>query len=573
MLRRLKRAHLVLFVAFVVLRPVPSRGHGPYAVSDRPSASESRVPCVPPEILEMLTRAAPKSPDARRLTAPPLYAWPVEKPLNDELVLINYVDDDTTVGIADYMGLPHSYNGHQGTDLGLLDFRAMDHGCHVLSGAPGTVISTWYSDTDRSVGPPFAGAGNYVLIDNGDNTTTMYHHFRRNAVTVEEGEVVQTGQSLGLIGSSGPSYDPHLHFQVDSWNPQTFRDPWTGPNNPLPSLWLSQEPYVGDDTLHLLDMGISTQSAAGGDVTGIPQGLFKERLAQPVVMGADEPYVVLWFQAQSAGLTCRVQIRRPDNSVFAGQFAGLSKTQRGWFYFFWDFAGNVSPAEYGVWTAQFRIGTTLIKSVPFVVDATTRFGPRFWPVAGRSFRINGNVQRDTLRVSSLGGPVTYELLDAPGFVSLVDDSIVTIGALSSQSQRSAYFQAIATDAIALRDTMWYHLVDPTKPPEAEVGVPPTFASGAPTSIQLSESAPNPFREATTVRYAVPREAPATLRVYDAGGRLVATLLERGRADEGDGGVASWDGRTASGEPAPSGVYFLRLESGRDRQSRKAILVR
>jgi hypothetical protein len=519
----------------------------------------------------MLARAASKSPDARRLAVPPLYAWPVEKTLNDELVLINYVDDDPTFAIADYMGLPHSYDGHRGTDLDLLDFRAMDHGCHVLSGAAGTVVATEYSYPDRSVGPPF-GPGNYVFVDNGDNTTTAYFHFRRNAVAVEVGEAVQMGQSLGLIGSSGQSYDPHLHFEViDPSRPQSLRDPWTGPNNPLPSLWASQEPYVGDDTLHLLDMGVSTQSAAGGDVTGIPQGLLKERLSQPVVMGANEPYVVLWFQAQSAGLNYRVQIRRPDNSVFAGQLAGLSKTQRGWFYFYWDFAGNVSPADYGVWTAQFRVGTTVIKSVPFVVDATTRFGPRFWPIAGRSFRINGNVQRDTLRVSSLGGAVTYELLDAPSFVSLTNDSIVTIGAVSSQTQRSAYFQAIATDGFALRDTMWYHVVDPTKPPEADVGVPPV-ASGAPSRIHLTNGAPNPFREETIVRYTVPRDVPAALRVYDAGGRLVATLFDR-QGGAGDGGVASWDGRTASGQRAPSGVYFLRLESGLDVQSRKAILVR
>ncbi len=578
-------AALAALIALVVLPQAPASSepvsHGPFAPVGGDVAVSAATPihCVPLEMYETLRKAH----DAAQSERPgsdmtpallPQYIWPIERPLNDELVLINYVDDDdTTTGLADYMGLPHAYDGHRGTDLGLLSFRAMDHGYRVLAGSSGTVVSVAYSNPDRSTGPPF-GPANYVVVDNGDGSSTFYYHFRRNAVTVELGEAVQGGQVLGLAGSSGFSYDPHLHFEVfDPPSPNSLRDPWNGPNNPDPSLWISQEPYVGDDTLHLFDMGISTEAAAGGDVTGIPSGLFKERLSQPVVMGANEPYIVAWFQAQTAGLTYRVQIRRPDNSLFAGQLAGLPKILTGWIYHYWNFSGSVSPADYGVWTMQFRIGTTIIKSVPFTVDATTRFGPRFAPIAGRSFRIDGIVQRDTLRVSALGGAVTYSLLGAPDFVSLVDDSIVTVAGVSSQTHRSTYFQAIATDGFAVRDTMWYHVVDPTKPIESGVGVTPPLASVAPTSVRLSSSEPNPFAGVTVVRYAVPRREHATLRVFDAGGRLVATLFDGIGGPAADGRVASWDGRTSSGLSAPSGVYFFRLEAGGERETRKAVLLR
>src|SRR5262249_36320113 len=155
-----------------------------------------------------------------------------------------------------------------------------------------------------------------------------------------------------------------------------------------------------------------------------------------------EPYLVAWFQVQTAGVTYRLQIRRPDNSVYAAELTNLPKIQAGWVYFYWTFSASVPPSDYGVWTAQFRANSVLIKTVPFTVDATTRFGPRFSPIAGRSFRIDATVQRDTLRVSPLGGVVTYSLVGAPDFVSLVDDSIVTVGAVSSQTHRSIYFQAI-----------------------------------------------------------------------------------------------------------------------------------
>ena len=56
------------------------------------------------------------------------------------------------------------------------------------------------------------GYGNCVIIDHGNGLTTLYAHF--NSLCVKEGDIVEAGDVIGLIGSTGYSFGPHLHFEV-----------------------------------------------------------------------------------------------------------------------------------------------------------------------------------------------------------------------------------------------------------------------------------------------------------------------------------------------------------------------
>lgn len=56
--------------------------------------------------------------------------------------------------------------------------------------------------------------GNYVILRLGRGRYAFYAHLRRGSVRVHPGQLVKAGQVLGLLGNSGSSTGPHLHFQI-----------------------------------------------------------------------------------------------------------------------------------------------------------------------------------------------------------------------------------------------------------------------------------------------------------------------------------------------------------------------
>jgi hypothetical protein len=94
---------------------------------------------------------------------------------------------------------------------------------------------------------------------------------------------------------------------------------------------------------------------------------------------------------------------------------------------------------------------------------------------------------------------------------------------------------------------------------------------APALARLLKNYPNPFNPRTTVEFTLKRDATTTLRVYDARGRLVRTLLS-GYVAAGSHSV-TWNGMDDTGRSAASGVYFLRLQAAGEYLSRTVNLLK
>ena len=57
-------------------------------------------------------------------------------------------------------------------------------------------------------------SGNFVVVEHSGNEHSFYAHLIPDSVCVKKGEKVKQGQVLGLLGNSGNSSAPHLHFQL-----------------------------------------------------------------------------------------------------------------------------------------------------------------------------------------------------------------------------------------------------------------------------------------------------------------------------------------------------------------------
>ncbi|MGA8705913.1 MAG: M23 family metallopeptidase [Steroidobacteraceae bacterium] len=92
------------------------------------------------------------------------------------------------------------FNGEEALHKGV-DFAA-DAGADVLAVAEGVV--TWSG--------PREGYGNLIEINHGNGLVTRYGHNARTLVSV--GDTVQRGQAVAIVGSTGRSTGPHVHFEV-----------------------------------------------------------------------------------------------------------------------------------------------------------------------------------------------------------------------------------------------------------------------------------------------------------------------------------------------------------------------
>ena len=126
------------------------------------------------------------------------------------------------------------WESHQG-----VDYPAVT-GTPILAVANGTVTQAGYS----------GGYGNLVEIDHGQGYTSKYGH--ASQILTRMGQQVQKGQVIALVGSTGHSTGPHLHFEMAQYgqvfNPMAFLNQGlqlgtTASNNPNSGGWNKPSSY------------------------------------------------------------------------------------------------------------------------------------------------------------------------------------------------------------------------------------------------------------------------------------------------------------------------------------------
>jgi len=99
-------------------------------------------------------------------------------------------------------GTRRSYNGgpvssyHAGSDWGAPE------GTPIIAPAPGVIV----------LAEPLFVRGGAVIIDHGAGVYSNFWHMSQ--IDVKPGDVVQTGDQLGLVGSTGLSTGAHLHWEI-----------------------------------------------------------------------------------------------------------------------------------------------------------------------------------------------------------------------------------------------------------------------------------------------------------------------------------------------------------------------
>lgn len=216
--------------------------------------------------------------------------------------------------------------------------RTNDFGAMVVATAPGVVTSV--------VNLGSRSYGRYIVVDHGGGHTSLYAHL--SAFWVVVGQAVDQGTPLGLVGSTGGSTGPHLHFE-ERLNRRDQRAYFTRTPFTMGTTAVSQScgdvPVVGDwDGNGTTDIGVQRRATspvwylrqADRSTLGIPFGW---RTDQPVSgdwdgdgkddLGSRRPAGVSFALRTASGSTTQFRFGRVGDVGLSGDWDGDGRSEVG----------------------------------------------------------------------------------------------------------------------------------------------------------------------------------------------------------------------------------------------------
>jgi len=341
-----------LLVALLAARPVASETQYPTAVAfgggefdpgpaDEMSAAERAA------IVAMIDANVARLTRAGRLAAPLAaervsLGWPLapREGFTDPgyFGVTAYVDHDPA-----FPGQPRDYTcgrrtydtssgyNHQGTDYFLWPFawNKMAAGdIRVVAAADGVIVGRREGNPDQSCGS--GGQWNAIYVRHADGSVAWYGHLKRDSLTPKPvGAAVSRDEYLGLVGSSGNSGGPHLHFELYAPGGQLL-DPYAGSCNPLDGGWWEQQRDYYDAAVNKLMTGpapVERKSCPAPDVT------HEATQFQP----GDRITFTTFYHDQLNSLPSLYRIVAPNGTVYAQWSHSSSQPHMPLSYWYWAY--------------------------------------------------------------------------------------------------------------------------------------------------------------------------------------------------------------------------------------------
>lgn len=171
---------------------------------------------------------------------PALFVYPVAGALGTDFTIPYYVDLQEGAGIRDFNCGGQTFEGHTGHDVYLRTFSEQRIGVPVFAVLDGTVTEVREDQPDENTDNSSNAESNFVTVRHENGMVSQYVHLRRDSVPVNVGDFVSAGTQIGLVGSSGASLAPHIHFEFRFEGEVV--EPMAGPCRPGYSFFRDQPP-------------------------------------------------------------------------------------------------------------------------------------------------------------------------------------------------------------------------------------------------------------------------------------------------------------------------------------------